>query len=61
MGDRAFIASAPTLWNDLPLEIRMAKSVHIFKKNFYKDVSFSLAVMLFPSSETMVISVSRSR
>ena len=30
MGDRAFIASAPTLWNDLPLEIRMAKSVHIF-------------------------------
>ena len=32
MGDRAFIASAPTVWNDLPLEIRMAKSVHTFKK-----------------------------
>ena len=32
MGDRAFIASAPTLWNDLPLEIRMGKSVDIFKK-----------------------------
>ena len=27
LDDRAFIASAPKLWNDLPLEIRMAKSV----------------------------------
>ena len=27
LDDRAFVASAPKLWNDLPLEIRMAKSV----------------------------------
>ena len=40
MGDRAFIASAPTLWNDLPLEIRMAKSVHIFKKTVIKTYLF---------------------
>ena len=33
LGDRAFVASAPKLLNDLPLEIRMAKSVDTFKKN----------------------------
>ena len=32
LGDRAFVASAPRLLNDLPLEIRMAKSVDTFKK-----------------------------
>ena len=32
LGDRAFVASAPNLWNDLPLEIRMTKSVHTFKR-----------------------------
>ena len=30
LSDRAFVASAPKLWNDLPLEIRMAKSVDPF-------------------------------
>ena len=39
LGDRAFVASALKLWNDLPLEIRMAKSVDTFKKPF-KDASF---------------------
>ena len=34
LGNRAFVASAPTLWNDLRLDIRMAKSVDTFKKNF---------------------------
>ena len=32
LGDRAFVASAPKLWNDLPSDIRMAKSVDTFKK-----------------------------
>ena len=32
LGDRAFVALAPKLWNDLPLEIRMCKSVDTFKK-----------------------------
>ena len=36
LGGRAcfafFVASAPKLWNDLSLEIRMAKSVDAFKK-----------------------------
>ena len=27
LGDRAFVASAPKLWNVLPSDIRMAKSV----------------------------------
>ena len=30
LGDRAFVASAPKLWNDLPSDIRMAKSVDTF-------------------------------
>ena len=38
--DRAFVAAAPKLWNDLPLEIRMAKSVDTFKK-FFKTHLFS--------------------
>lgn len=32
LGDRAFVVSAQKLWNDLPSEIRMAKSVDTFKK-----------------------------
>ena len=32
LGDRAFVASALKLWNDLLLEIRMAKSVDTFTK-----------------------------
>ena len=32
LGDRAFVIAAPKLWNDLPLEIRMAKFVDTFKK-----------------------------
>ena len=40
LGDRAFVAAAPKLWNDLPLEIRMAKSVDTFKK-FFKTHLFS--------------------
>ena len=30
-GDRAFCVSGPTEWNKLPLDIRLAKSVEIFK------------------------------
>ena len=33
LGDRAFVAFAPKLWNGLPLQIRMAKSVDIFKNS----------------------------
>ena len=44
LGDHAFVALAPELWNDGPLEIRMAKSVdtlqkvlktHLFSKVFH--------------------------
>ena len=46
LGDRAFVAAAPKLWNDLPLEIRMAQSVDTFK-NIFKDASsFSMAFIL---------------
>ena len=37
-----FIASVPKLWNDLPLKIRMAKSVDTLKK-FLKTHLFSKA------------------
>ena len=42
LGDRAFVASAPKLWNDLPLEITIAKSVDTFTK-FLKTHLFSKA------------------
>ena len=42
LGDHAFVASAPKLWNDLPSDIRMAKSVDTFK-NLLKTHLFSKA------------------
>ena len=42
LGDRAFVAAVPKLWNDLPPEIRMAKSVDTFK-NILKMHLFSKA------------------
>ncbi len=44
-GDRAFATAAPRLWNDLPLFIRMASSVAIFKsklKTYLFDKTFIL-------------------
>ena len=31
-GDRSFAIAAPRLWNELPLNIRTAKNVTVFKK-----------------------------
>ncbi|KAF7646179.1 hypothetical protein LDENG_00192110, partial [Lucifuga dentata] len=33
-GDRAFAVRAPKLWNDLPEDLRLAKSVSAFKSQF---------------------------
>ena len=41
-GDRAFSVAGPKLWNDLPLYIRQASSVSIFKTNL-KTYFYSLA------------------
>ena len=41
-GDRAFSVAAPKLWNDLPLHIRQASSLSIFKTNL-KTHFYSLA------------------
>lgn len=41
-GDRAFAAAGPKLWNSLPLYIRLAPSVSIFKSSL-KTFLFSLA------------------
>ena len=46
LGDRAFVAAAPKLWNDLPLEIRMAKSVDTFKKFLKKHLLVNLLFIL---------------
>ena len=47
LGDRrAFVASAPKLWNDSPLEIRMAKSVDTFKKMLKKHL-FSISMPFY--------------
>ena len=42
LGDHAFVASAPKLWKDLPLKIRMARSADTFQK-FLKTLLFSKA------------------
>ena len=31
-GDRSFAIAAPRLWNELPFNIRTAKSIAVFKK-----------------------------
>ena len=31
LGDRSFTCAAPKLWNELPLDIRSARTVNIFK------------------------------
>ena len=35
-GDRSFAIGAPRLWNELPFNIRTAKSITVFKKNSCK-------------------------
>ena len=32
LGDRAFVAAAPTLWNSLPVKTRLVDSIDTFKK-----------------------------
>ena len=33
LGEKAFISAAPSLWNALPLRIRLLESLETFKKN----------------------------
>jgi hypothetical protein len=43
-GGRSFSAQAPVLWNALPLEIRILKSLPVFKsqlKTFYFRIAFN--------------------
>ena len=42
LGDRAFVAAAPTLWNSLPVKTRLVDSTDTFKKQ--------AKTHLFPSS-----------
>ena len=42
LGDRAFVAAAPTLWNSLPVKTRLVDSIDTFKKQ--------TKTHLFPSS-----------
>ena len=45
LGDKSFSHSAPSVWNELPFEIRQIKSISIFKTNlktFYFRVAFDL-------------------
>ena len=41
-GDRAFAVAAPRLWNDLPLHVRSAQSIQVFK-SLLKTHFFNLA------------------
>jgi len=40
-GERAFVVTGPRLWNTLPLEIRMAPSMSVFR-SLLKTYLFSL-------------------
>ena len=43
VGDRAFIVAAPTLWNALPIELRIIKDITVFKrklKTYYFEKAF---------------------
>ena len=40
LGDRAFSSAAPTLWNSLPLHIRLVDNFERFKSVLLKDASF---------------------
>ena len=42
LGDRAFVAAAPALWNNLPLELRAMTNVNTFKRHL-KTLLFSRA------------------
>ena len=33
LGDRAFVAAAPKLWNNLPLDLRCISDLQVFKRN----------------------------
>ena len=44
-GDRAFSKVAPNMWNDLPLDIKFAPNVDIFKK-LLKTHLYKLAYVL---------------
>ena len=33
LGDRAFVAAAPKLWNNLPLDLRCTSDFEVFKRN----------------------------
>ena len=33
LGDRAFVAGAPKLWNNLPLDLRCTSDFRVFKRN----------------------------
>ena len=39
LGDRAFVAAAPKLWNNLPLDLRCTSDFEVFKRNFKKAFS----------------------
>ena len=43
VGDRAFKVAAPTLWNVLPIELRIIKDITVFKrklKTYYFEKAF---------------------
>ena len=39
-GDRSFSVTAPTLWDALPVSLRMIKCISTFKSNLLKNLSF---------------------
>ena len=48
LGDRSFMVAAPNLWNNLPLEVKIAPNIDNFKK-FLKTFLFKkvfLAIQL---------------
>jgi len=57
IGDRAFRAVAPRVWNDLPADIVSAPSLAIFKRRLKTHLfgqSFGLQLTLLPVLEALL-------
>ena len=47
LGERAFQAAAPHLWNELPLQLRTITSIETFKNSIKTFLFFSSGTILY--------------
>lgn len=52
VGDRAFVSSAPLLWNNLPVQLRQCSDIHMFKRHL-KTFLFKKSYNINTKCETL--------